>query len=177
MATAAKYTGSGAVAAADYKYVKWVGKTKSGVAVTIEMPKAICRSNPDWTLAEKDDVVAALEFEGVYNDTALAADTRTEPWTITLADGSVSGAAEIVLGVGKFYVGTSSSDATAVALTRGGGRFTVEREYREIRADGDPGAVEGRIVQEEGRPKLSLNALTWLAKVATLYAGIVTAST
>ena len=48
------YTGTGVVAASDYKYVKWVGRTKSGQAVTIEMPKAICKSNIDWTFAEKD---------------------------------------------------------------------------------------------------------------------------
>lgn len=169
-----KYTGSGVVAAADYKYVKWVGKTKGGQAVTIEIPKALCRSNPDWKFSDRDDVVPELEFEGVYNDTALAAGTRTEPWSITVADGTTAGAGEIVLGVGKFYVGESSSAATAVALTRGGGSFKVERVYREINADGDPGAVEGRVVQEEGRPKLTLNALTWLTSVGALYAGMTT---
>ena len=173
-ATAVKYTGSGAVAAADFKYVKWVGKTKSGVAVTIELPKAICRSNPNWKFDDRNDVIAAIEYEGVYDDDDLSSGDRTEPWTIECADNSVSGASEILLGVGKFYVGTSSSDATAVALTRGGGAFIVERVLREINADGDPGAVEGRIVQEEGRPKLSLNALTWLSKVGTLYAGMKT---
>lgn len=175
--TDTKYTGSGVVAAADYKYVKWVGKTKGGQSVTIEMPKAICRSNPDWTFAEKDDVVPEIEFEGVYGDTALAAGTRTEPWTITVANGATAGAGEILLGVGKFYVGVDSSSATCVGLTRGGGSFVVEREYREINADEDPGAVEGRIVQESGRPKLKLNALEWLTKLTTLYAGITTVTT
>lgn len=174
--TTVKYTGSGSVVAADYKYVKWVGRTKGGEAVTIEMPKAFCRSNPDWKFAEKDDTVPELEFEGVYTDTNLAAGTRTEPWTVEFASGLTAGAAEIVLGVGKFYVGTSSADAAAIALTRGGGSFVVEREYREINADEDPGAVEGRIVQEAGRPKLKLNALTWLTKVGTLYAGMATVS-
>lgn len=174
MPTDTKYTGSGAVAAADYKYVKWVGKTKGGQAVTIELPKAICRSNPDWTFSEKDDVVPEISFEGVYNDTNLAAGTRTEPWTISFPSGVTAGTGEIVLGVGKFYVGTSSTDAALVGLTRGGGSFVVEREYREINADEDPGAVEGRIVQESGRPKLTLNALEWLTKIPTLYAGITT---
>lgn len=174
--TDTKYTGSGSVAAADFRYVKWVGKTKGGQAVTIEMPKAFCRSNPDWTFAEKDDTVPEIEFEGVYTDTNLAAGTRTEPWTITVANGTTAGNGEIVLGVGKFYVGTSSSDAAVVGLTRGGGSFVVEREYREINADEDPGAVEDRIVQEAGRPKLKFNALQWLTKIPSLYAGITTVS-
>lgn len=171
---ATKYTGSGTVAAADYKYVKWVGKTKGGQAVTIELPKAICRSNPDWTFAEKDDTVPEIEFEGVYNDETLATGDRTEPWNIELSDGTTAGNGEILLGVGKFYVGASSTAATCVGLTRGGGSFVVEREYREINADEDPGAVEGRIELEGGRPKLKLNALQWLTKIPTLYAGIKT---
>ena len=36
------YTGSGSVASTDYKFVKWVGKTKSGHAITITIPEAIC---------------------------------------------------------------------------------------------------------------------------------------
>lgn len=171
---ATKYTGAGDVLSTDYKYVKWVGKTKAGKAVTIEMPSAFCRSNPDWSFSEKDDVVATLEFEGVYDDNQLATDNRTEPWNITIADGTTAGNGEILLGVGKFYIGTSASDATAVGLTRGGGSFVVEREYREINADGDPGAVKDRIVQEGGRPKLTLNVLQWLTKVGTLYAGMKT---
>ena len=31
-------TGSGVVSASDYKYVKWVGRTKGGEAVQIELP-------------------------------------------------------------------------------------------------------------------------------------------
>ena len=171
-----KYTGSGSVSAADYKYVKWVGKTKGGQAVTIEMPKAICKSNIDLKFAEKDDTVPEIEFEAVYEDTKLDAGNRTEPWTISFADGTTAGNGEIVLGVGKFYVGAAEGSATCVGLTRGGGQFTVEREYREINADEDPGAVEGRIVQEAGRPKLKLNALQWLTKISTLYSGVTAVS-
>lgn len=167
-----KYTGAGAVQTADFKYVKWVGKTKSGAAVTIEMPSAFCRSNPDWTFSEKDDVVPEIEFEGVYDDATLASGDRTEPWTITYPDSVTAGNGEILLGVGKFYVGAASSSASLVGLTRGGGSFVVEREYREINADEDPGAVKDRIVQEGGRPKLKLNALQWLTKLSTLYAGM-----
>lgn len=174
--TTLKYAGAGVIQSTDYKYVKWVGKTKAGVPVTIEMPNAICLSNPDWTFAEKDDVVPEIEFSGVYTDTALDTGDRTEPWSITFTDAATAGNGEIVLGVGKFYVGTSSSDAACVGLTRGGGSFVVEREYREINADEDPGAVKDRIVQEGGRPKLKLNTLQWLTKLPTLYAGIKTVS-
>lgn len=174
--TAVKYTGSGMVAASDTKYVKWVGKTKGGNAVTIELPKAICLSNPEWTFAEKDDIVPEIEFTALYDDNTLAGGDRTEPWSVEIADGTTAGNGEIILGVGKFYVGTSASDAQCVGLTRGGGSFVVEREYREINADEDPGAVEGRIVQEGGRPKLKFNALQWLTKVGTLYAGMKTQS-
>ena len=83
----------------------------------------------------------------------------------------------IVLGVGKFYVGKSSSDAVLVGLTRGGGSFVVEREFREISADEDPGAVEGRVLKDSGRPKLKLVALQWLDKVSELYACVTTATT
>ncbi len=171
-----KYTGSGSVASTDYKYIKWVGKTKGGQAVTIEMPKAICKSNIDLKFAEKDDTVPEIEFEGVYDDDDLATGDRTEPWTITFADGVTAGNGEIVLGVGKFYVGAAAGSATCVGLTRGGGQFTVEREYREINADEDPGAVENRIEQVSGRPKLKLNALQWLTKIATLYSGVTAVS-
>ena len=173
---ATKYTGSGSVQGTDYKYVKYVGKTKSGKAVTIEMENAFCRSNPDWQFNEKDDVVPEIEFEGVYEDEKLDKDDRTEPWSLTVEDGVTAGNGEIVLGIGKFYVGTSSANAKCVGLTRGGGSFVVEREYREINADGDPGAVKDRIEQTTGRPKLKLKALQWLTKVADLYAGMKTVS-
>jgi hypothetical protein len=64
------------------------------------------------------------------------------------------GAEAIVLGDGVFAIG-----GTAVALTRGGGRFTVEREYRQIEADGDMGPVKGRIRKTKSTAKLVMNAL------------------
>lgn len=171
---ATTYTGAGEVLAADVKYIKWVGKTKGGKAVIIELPKAFCRSNPDWTFAEKDDVVPEIEYEGLYSDDKLAEGDRTEPWTINLEDGIEPGNGEILLGVGKFYIGASKTDAQCVGLTRGGGSFVVEREYREINADEDPGAVEGRLDQTSGRPKLKLKTLQWLTKISTLYSGMKT---
>jgi hypothetical protein len=162
------YTGAGRVSAADFRYVKWVGRTKGGEPVQIELEKAFCRSNPDWKFEEKNDTVAAVEFEGAYDDEKLAADDRTEPWKLTV-NGTEAGNSEIVLGVGKFYLGTSAEDAVHVGLTRGGGSFIVEREFREINADEDPGLVADRIEKEMGRPKLTLNALQWLTKVDKLY--------
>lgn len=171
---ATTYTGAGEVLAADVKYVKWVGKTKGGKAVIIELPKAFCRSNPDWTFAEKDDVVPEIEYEGLYDDDKLSKGDRTEPWTINMEDGIEPGNGEILLGVGKFYIGASKTNAQCVGLTRGGGSFVVEREYREINADEDPGAVEGRLDQTSGRPKLKLKTLQWLTKISTLYSGMKT---
>lgn len=167
------YTGAAHVTAADFRYLKWVGKTKGGKPVQIELEKALCRSNPDWKFEEKNDTVAALEFEGAYDDEKLAAGDLTEPWTLT-ADGVEHGNGEILLDVGKFYIGASSADAEYVGLTRGGGSFIVEREFREINADGDPGLVEGRVEKVAGRPKLTLNALQWLTKVSKFYSCITT---
>ena len=169
---AAVYTGAGQVSASDYRYLKWVGKTKGGLPVQIELPEAICRSNPDWTFEEKNETTPEVEFEGVYNDTNLEKDDRTEPWILTLPDGMTAGNAEMLLGVGKFYIGTTKEDAKYVGLTRGGGSFVVEREYRDIAADDDPGAVKDRISKDSGRPKLKLTMLQWLTKVPEMYACI-----
>lgn len=168
------YTGTGQVTAADVRYVKWVGRTKGGAAIQIELDKAICRSNPDWTFEEKNETTPEVEFEGLYTDDALANDDRTEPWKLTIPEGVTAGNGEIVLGVGKFFVGSSASDAQPVGLTRGGGSFIVEREFRDIAADEDPGSVEGRVLKDTGRPKLKLTALQWLTKIPQLYTCITT---
>lgn len=63
-------------------------------------------------------------------------------------------AEKILLGYGVVSVG-----ATPIGLTRGGSSFVVEREYREIQADGDRGPVQGRIVIDTERAKLTVNAL------------------
>lgn len=165
------YTGNGAVAAGDFHEVKWVGKTKAGSAVTITMDKAINMGNLEWTFAEKNDVVPSVTFEGVYTNTDAACESTAEPWSLVV-NGTDSGAASIVLGAGIFYI-----DDVAVALTRGGGSFTVEREFREINADGDRGAVEGRVVIEASRPKLTMNVLTMITRVDDLWAGITKTTT
>lgn len=166
------YTGADQITTADTRYVKWVGKLKGGGSAQIELEKAICRSNPDWKFEEKNETTPELEFEGLYTDEHLAADNRTEPWKLTVPDDLKAGNDEIILGVGKFYIGSTKTDAKLVGLTRGGGSFVVEREYRDINADDDPGSVEGRISKDSGRPKLKLTALQWLSKVSQLYPAI-----
>ena len=162
-------TGAGQVAASDFRYIKWVGKTKGGLPVQIELPEAFCRSNPEWTFEEKNETTPEVEFEGVYSDEQLEKDIRTEPWKLTLPAGLTAGNAEMLLGVGKFYIGTTAEDAKYVGLTRGGGSFVVEREFRDVNADDDPGSVKDRISKDSGRPKLKLTALQWLSKVSDLY--------
>lgn len=63
-------------------------------------------------------------------------------------------AKEYILGEGVFSLGS-----TPVALTRGGGKFVVEREYKRIQADGDYGTVKGRVRKDMSVAKLTLNAL------------------
>ena len=162
-----KITGTGVVASGDFKEVKWVGLTKGGNAITIKLFNAINKGNIDWTIAEKNDIVPQVEFEACYDNTNEAASSTEEPFEIYINGSLVSGADEIVLGAGKFYI-----NDTLVALSRGGGKFTVEREYREINADGDPGAVKGRVVMESSRPKMQLNALTMLSNLTSLYSSL-----
>jgi len=212
----AKYTGAGKILDSDYKYLKYVGKTKSNSPVKIELINAFCRSNPDWKFEEKNDTVPEIEFEGCYDDAALEAGNYDEPWRIDIADNLASGNAEILLGVGKIYVGELAPQysatktyvlndlcmrdwtlykcntaitgdgeewtaahwteipPTCIGLTRGGGSFSVEKTFREINADNDPGAVMGRMEQTGARAKLKFNALQWLTKLPNLYSGIKT---
>lgn len=158
-----KITGTGAVTSADFKNVKWVGKTKDGKAVTVKLSDAINLGNIDWTFAEKNDTVAQIVFTACYNNTDEAATSTAEPWEVE-TNGQSAGAGEIMLGAGIFYIGE-----TAIALTRGGGQFTVEREFREINADGDRGPVKDRIVMETSRATLTMNTLQILTRMSDLY--------
>ena len=158
--------GNGAVADGDFKAVTYVGKTKSGKSVTISLTNAINLGDIDWTFAEKDDTVPQIVFTAAYAADATGTD---EPWTVTLQDGLSAGTDEILLGVGTFSVG-----GVTVGLTRGGGSFKVTREYRRINADGDRGAVKGRVVCEGSEATLTLNALQFITKVASLYPAITT---
>lgn len=66
---------------------------------------------------------------------------------------------DIILGDGVFSIGASSTAATALALTKGGGNFSVEREYRLIEADGDYGPVKERIRLIKEVAKLNMKGL------------------
>jgi len=61
---------------------------------------------------------------------------------------------KILLGYGVVSIG-----AVPIGLTRGGSAFVVEREIRNIEADGDKGQVKGRIVIDSEMAKLTVNAL------------------
>lgn len=75
---------------------------------------------------------------------------------------------EILLGQGAFFIGD-----VPVGLTRGGGQFVVEKEIRNIEADGDRGAIKDRIVQDKATPKLTINTLEVISEnIEKLYAGI-----
>ena len=161
-----KYRGTGAIASADYKKVKYVGKTKGGKPVTIELDNAINLGNIDWTFAEKDDTVAEIVMTAVYDNTDEMATDTAEPWTVEIDGESVTPSQGILTGVGVFYV-----DDTPIALSRGGGKFTVEREFREINADGDRGPVKDRIVMEGSRATLTMNTLQILTRLTDLYVG------
>lgn len=162
-----KYLGTGEVISADFRALKWIGKTKGGQDVIIELSNAINMGNIEWTMAEKNDIVQNIEFQACYDNTDEASSSTTETWSVTIDSATSAGASEIILGAGTFYV-----DGTAIALTRGGGVFNVEREYREINADGDRGAVKGRVVMESSRAKLSFNALTMLTRLTDIYNAI-----
>ena len=165
-----KITGTGAVTSADFKKVKWVGQTKGGNPCTIEIPDAINMGNIEWTFAEKNDVVPAITFTACYDNTDQASSSTVEPWSVEV-NGSDTGAASIVLGAGKFYVYVNN-DYKLIGLTRGGGSFNVEREYRQINADGDRGPVKGRVVMEGSVATLTMNVLTMLENIQALYTSI-----
>jgi hypothetical protein len=79
---------------------------------------------------------------------------------------------QILLGQGVFYI-----DGVAVGLTRGGGKFTVETEYRDIEADGDRGGVEGRVYKIKEMPKIELTNLQNILTNASKYLTGMTSST
>lgn len=73
--------------------------------------------------------------------------------------------ADIILGDGVFQINNVN-----IGLTRGGGQFTVEREYRVIEADGDYGPVKGRVRKIRSIPKLTVNSLELSAsRLKSLY--------
>lgn len=73
----------------------------------------------------------------------------------------------VMLGKGCFYV-----DDVLVGLTRDGGNFSVEYEFREINADGDRGAHKGRIENEGARAKMTINHLEILTEMEKFHPGL-----
>lgn len=63
-------------------------------------------------------------------------------------------AEKILLGYGVVTVA-----GQPIGLTRGGSSFVVEREVRQVEADGDRGPVKGRQVIDTEIAKLTVNAL------------------
>ena len=163
--------GTGIVSSADFKNVTWTGKTKGGKSVVITLSNAIMMDNIDLAMVEKDDAVAALTFTAAYSNTNYMASTAgdfEEPWSIAYSGAAADAAADtILLGAGVVAIG-----GTDVALTRGGSQFVVEREFREINADGDRGPVKDRVVIDASRATLTVNALTFLTHMKDVYAGI-----
>lgn len=163
--------GTGIVTSADFKNVTWTGKTKGGKSVVITLSNAIMMDNIDLSMVEKDDAVATLTFTAAYSNTNYMASTAgdfEEPWSIAYSGAAADAAADtILLGAGVVAIG-----GTDVALTRGGSQFVVEREFREINADGDRGPVKDRVVIDASRATLTVNALTFLTHMADVYAGI-----
>lgn len=73
--------------------------------------------------------------------------------------------ANIVFGDGVFSV-----NGVDVALTRGGGQFLIENEYRSIPADGDYGDVKDRIRIIGQKAKIKFNSLELLpSNIAKFY--------
>ena len=69
------------IVAGDYNDVKWVGKTKGGKAITINVQNALNLGNLEWTLEDKSEVVPSLEFTATYDD----ATRETPPWSVEFA--------------------------------------------------------------------------------------------
>lgn len=74
-------TGTGKVDVTDYQdIVTWTGKTNEGKSVVITLKNAINLENFDWTLADKDEVIASLTYTGCYLDDTT--EPQDEPWTV-----------------------------------------------------------------------------------------------
>lgn len=84
----------------------------------------------------------------------------------------------IILGDGAFAMGATSTSVTTIALTRGGGSFMLEREYRKIEADGDYGAVKDRVRLIKEEAKLNMKNLEIVpADMETYFPGCTASAT
>ncbi|MDD3122640.1 MAG: hypothetical protein PHC62_03870 [Candidatus Izemoplasmatales bacterium] len=62
------YTGKFDIDDSEYKTVKWVGKTKTGKPIQINIMNAINTENIDWTLVEKGEIISKLTYVGHYEE-------------------------------------------------------------------------------------------------------------
>lgn len=69
------------IALGDYNDVKWVGKTKDGKAVTINVKDALNLDNLEWKLEDKNEVVPKIGFTATYDESAKT----TPPWNVEYA--------------------------------------------------------------------------------------------
>lgn len=75
-------TGKADVEDSDYVTVKFTGKNKGGRSVIITLENAINLEGIDWSLEDKDEVVATVTYTGHYLETAK----DIEPWKIEFVD-------------------------------------------------------------------------------------------
>lgn len=81
--TDGKVTSTLAIVAGDHKDVVFTGKTLDGESVVVTVKNAVNLGNLEWTLEDKNEVVAAIEFTGTYDE----ADRETPPWEIQFPSG------------------------------------------------------------------------------------------
>lgn len=120
-------TGTLSIAAADYVDVQFVGKTKDGKAVTIQVDDALNMANIEWGLEEKSEVVPSLEFTGHYDEPTREtppwrvrfskADSHTVTFTVSDTGGVVEGA-DVFL-YGRKVTTNVSGVAAFVAIPEG----------------------------------------------------------
>lgn len=85
-------TGTGAIAESDYQdEIVWIGKTKAGKEVKITIQNAVNLENIDWSLVEKDEVVAEVTYTATYSEADSDGSTGIEPWSIEYAVDGGSG--------------------------------------------------------------------------------------
>jgi hypothetical protein len=119
-------TGTLSIAAGDYNQVQFVGKTKDGKAVTIQVDNAINMENLEWSLEEKAEVVPSLGFTATYTEDAR----NTPPWrvrfaksesyavTITVSDGAPVDGADVTL-YGQTVETNASGEAVFASIPAG----------------------------------------------------------
>ena len=79
--TLGKLTSTLEVVEGDYNDVKWVGKTKDGKAVTINVENALNLDNLEWKLEDKNEVIPKIGFAAHYDE----ATRTTAPWNVEFA--------------------------------------------------------------------------------------------